>query len=35
MFAYVGCEHRAYAQNLSRWRIAEVLDHLGPLEILL
>jgi predicted amidophosphoribosyltransferase len=27
--------HRAYAQNLSRWGNAEVLDHLGPLEILL
>jgi hypothetical protein len=27
--------NRAYAQNLSRWGNAEVLDHLGPLEILL
>jgi hypothetical protein len=25
----------AYARNLSKWRNAEVLDHLGPLEILL
>jgi hypothetical protein len=25
----------AYAQNSSRWKDAEVLDHLGPLEILL
>ena len=30
-----GPYHLAYAQNLSRWRNAEVLDHLGPLEILL
>jgi hypothetical protein len=25
----------SYARNLSKWRNAEVLDHLGPLEILL